>query len=83
MSDALEVAATGAAADAIGNHVPSLVAEKFASKLFAQDATLWGPEAEAEASVRLSWVGLPRSSRPLVGVHVLRRLVEQEHLGLA
>jgi glucose-6-phosphate isomerase len=67
VSDALEVAATGAAADAIGNHVPSLVADKFASKLFAQDATLWGSEAEAEASVRLSWVGLPRSSRPLVG----------------
>lgn len=67
MSDALEVAATGAAADAIGNHVPTLVADKFASKLFAQDATLWGAEAEAEASVRLSWVGLPRSSRPLIG----------------
>ncbi|HVH93935.1 MAG TPA: glucose-6-phosphate isomerase [Nocardioidaceae bacterium] len=67
MSDALEVAATGAAADAIGNHVPTLVADKFASKLFAQDATLWGAEAESEASVRLSWVGLPRSSRPLVG----------------
>jgi glucose-6-phosphate isomerase len=67
VSDALEVAATGAAADAIGNHVPSLVADKFASKLFAQDATLWGSDAEAEASVRLSWVGLPRSSRPLVG----------------
>jgi glucose-6-phosphate isomerase len=67
VSDALEVAATGAAADAIGSHVPTLVADEFASKLFAQDATLWGAEAEAEASVRLSWVGLPRSSRPLVG----------------
>ena len=67
MSDALEVAATGAAADAISNHVPALVEEKFASKLFAQDPTLWGPEAESEAAVRLSWVGLPRSSRPLVG----------------
>ena len=67
MSDALEVAATGAAAEAIGNHVPGLVADRFASKLFDQDATLWGPEAESEASIRLSWVGLPRSSRPLVG----------------
>jgi glucose-6-phosphate isomerase len=67
VSDALEVAATGAAADAISNHVPALVEEKFASKLFAQDPTLWGPEAESEAAVRLSWVGLPRSSRPLVG----------------
>ena len=38
-----------------------------ASRLFAQDATLWGPEAESEAAIRLSWVGLARSSRPLVG----------------
>jgi glucose-6-phosphate isomerase len=67
VSDALEVAATGAAADAIGTHVPSLVEDKFASSLFAQDPTLWGDEAESEASIRLSWVGLPRTSRPLVG----------------
>jgi len=67
VSDALEVAATGAAAEAIGTHVPSLVEDKFASRLFAQDPTLWGDEAEPEASIRLSWVALPRSSRPLVG----------------
>ena len=67
MSEALEVAATGAAADAIRAHVPALVRDGFAGKLFAQDATLWGPDAEEEAGKRLSWVGLPRSSRPLVG----------------
>jgi glucose-6-phosphate isomerase len=39
-----------------------------ASRLFAQDATLWGPAAEAEASVRLAWTDLPLSSRPLVDV---------------
>src|SRR6185503_973869 len=33
----------------------------------AQDATLWGPEAESEAAVRLAWVKLGRTSRPLVG----------------
>jgi glucose-6-phosphate isomerase len=66
-SDSLEVVATGAAADAVATHVPVLVEESFASRLFAQDATLWGPEAEAEAALRLAWVGLPRSSRPLVG----------------
>ncbi|MDF2091906.1 glucose-6-phosphate isomerase [Knoellia sp. 3-2P3] len=64
---AVGVVASGPAADAIAARVPELVAERFASRLFAQDATLWGPEAQAEASVRLSWVGLPRSSRPLVG----------------
>jgi glucose-6-phosphate isomerase len=63
----LSVSASGAAADAIATHVPELVADRVASKLFAQDATLWGPEAEPESRIRLSWVGLPRSSRPLVG----------------
>ncbi|WP_134773466.1 glucose-6-phosphate isomerase [Ornithinimicrobium flavum] len=63
----LLVTAVGAAADAVEAHLPTLVEESFASRLFAQDPTLWGPEAQEEASVRLSWVGLPRSSRPLVG----------------
>ncbi len=67
MTGALEVAATGAAADAIGSVVPSLVEGQFASRLFAQDPTLWGHEAESEARIRLSWVRLHRSSRPLLG----------------
>ena len=69
----LTVQAVGAAADAVEHHLGTLAEERFASRLFAQDATLWGPAAEAEASVRLSWVGLPRTSRPLVGeVEALR-----------
>lgn len=76
---ALGVVASGPAADAIEARVPGLVQEGFASRLFGQDATLWGPEAEAEASVRLSWVGLPRSSRPLVGeVAALREQLRAE-----
>ena len=67
MTETLEVVATGAAADAVSAHVPTLVEDRFASRLFAQDATLWGEDAESEAAVRLSWVGLHRSSRPLVG----------------
>jgi glucose-6-phosphate isomerase len=67
VSGALEVAATGSAADAIGSVVPGLVEGQFASRLFAQDPTLWGADAESEASVRLSWVKLHRSSRPLLG----------------
>ncbi len=63
----LGVVASGAAADAIAAKVPELVEAGFAGKLFAQDATLWGPEAESESAIRLSWVGLPRSSRPLLG----------------
>ena len=63
----LDVAATGAAADAVAKHVPTLVADKVASRLFAKDHTLWGEAAEAESAKRLSWTGLPRTSRHLVG----------------
>jgi glucose-6-phosphate isomerase len=44
-----------------------LAAEAVASKLAAQDPTLWGPEAESEAAIRLSWTTLHETSRPLVG----------------
>ena len=47
--------------------VTRLVGDRFASRLAARDATLWGPAAEDEASKRLGWVGLASSSRPLVG----------------
>jgi len=74
-----EVAATGAAADAISSVVPKLVESVFASRMFAQDPTLWGKEAEAEAGVRLSWVGLHRTSRPLLGeVAALRSELNDE-----
>ena len=46
--------------------VDRLVSEKIASRIAAKDATVWGPEAESEASVRLSWVDLYESSRPLL-----------------
>ena len=81
MTGTLEVAATGAAADAIGSVVPKLVESAFASRLFDQDATLWGKESEAEASIRLSWVGLHRTSRPLLGeVAALRSELNDEGL---
>src|SRR5699024_9925587 len=74
----LTVEALGAAADAVERHLGGLVEERFASRLFAQDATLWGPEAESEAAVRLSWVGLARSYRPLVGeVSALREQLRE------
>ncbi len=44
------------------------IAPDVASRLFAHDATLWGPDAEAEASKRLAWTDLPLSSRPLVDI---------------
>ncbi|MEO6144001.1 MAG: glucose-6-phosphate isomerase [Dermatophilaceae bacterium] len=76
---ALGVLASGPAAEAVTRHVPRLVAEGFASKLFAKDPTLWGPGAEPESAIRLAWVSLGRTSRPLVGeVAALRdHLAEQ------
>jgi len=63
----LSVSASGAAATAVADHVPTLVADGVAGRLFAQDPTLWGEAAESEAAERLSWVGLARTSRHLVG----------------
>ena len=76
---ALGVRASGPAADAVARHVPQLVSDRFASRLFAKDASLWGPAAESESAIRLSWVSLGRTSRPLVGeVAALRdHLAEQ------
>lgn len=46
--------------------VSTLVSHRVASRLAAADATLWGPAAQEEAAVRLGWVRLHESSRPLL-----------------
>lgn len=46
--------------------VERLVADRVASRIAAQDKTLWGPAAEEESAKRLDWVSLAESSRPLV-----------------
>lgn len=38
-----------------------------ASRIYDHDADIWGPEAAAEAGIRLGWVDLPESSQSLVG----------------
>ena len=58
--------ATGASKVAIDEVVPGLVGDLVASRITFGDATLWGPAAEAEASVRLGWVEAVSVSRPLV-----------------
>ncbi|MBG6225966.1 glucose-6-phosphate isomerase [Arthrobacter sp. CAN_A2] len=58
--------ATGAALAAVESAVPALVKDRFASRLMAKDATLWGREAEPEASVRLGWIDLFNGSRALL-----------------
>ena len=37
-----------------------------ASRIFDHDAALWGPDAAAEARIRLGWVDLPESSQHLI-----------------
>ncbi|MCW2604191.1 MAG: pgi, partial [Pseudonocardiales bacterium] len=54
--------------DAAGHKalVDRLVADSIASRIAGGDATVWGPEAESEAAIRLSWTHLHESSRALV-----------------
>jgi glucose-6-phosphate isomerase len=48
--------------DALGDAVANDVAQSIVGK----DATIWGPEATPEASVRLGWLDCVRLSRPLI-----------------
>lgn len=64
---------SGAARAAIDETVPALVHDLVASRITSGDATLWGPAAEAEASVRLGWVEAVSVSRPLVAEIVALR----------
>jgi len=61
----LSVTATGDAARAVGAHVPALVADRVASRVAAQEADLWGPEAAEEAGKRLGWVDVADRSGDL------------------
>jgi glucose-6-phosphate isomerase len=54
------------AAAALETHLGALVADKVASRIADGDPTLWGDAAVSEASIRLGWVGLADTSRPLV-----------------
>jgi glucose-6-phosphate isomerase len=68
-------------ADGYAKTVQQLVDDQVASKITAQDPTLWGPDAESEAAVRLSWVSLAETSRPLVAeITALRDELRAEHI---
>jgi glucose-6-phosphate isomerase len=46
-------------------------------RLAAKDSTLWGPQAQVEAAVRLNWIDLPESSQLLLpALEQLARWVE-------
>lgn len=71
--------ASGAAQQAIAQHIDGLVEEKIATRIFAKDHTLWGPDAESESAIRLGWVEAATVSQPLVdGILELRNALRAE-----
>ncbi len=62
----VKIAVSGAAAEAVDRVVPQLVADLVASRLTGGDASLWGPDAEAESALRLGWVEAVAISRPMI-----------------
>lgn len=62
----LTVTLRGTVRGAAEEALEKLRADRVASRLTAKDATLWGPAAEPEASIRLGWVDLPERSRALL-----------------
>ena len=52
--------------DTVDETLSSLAAESFSQRLIAEDHTLWGPDAESEASIRLGWLNCTTVSRRLV-----------------
>lgn len=69
----VEVSATGAAAAAVHAAVPALLGDRVASRLSAQDPTLWGDHRAPHVSDRLGWTDLHRTSRELVAQVVALR----------
>ncbi|TWD84406.1 glucose-6-phosphate isomerase [Kribbella amoyensis] len=63
MSEKLTVSAYGEGWQQVADR---LATERVASRIAAKDATVWGPAAESESAIRLSWVDLYESSRPLL-----------------
>jgi glucose-6-phosphate isomerase len=53
-------------AEALRELTARAAADNLAGRLAAKDPTLWGPDAEPEASIRLGWLDLPETSRDLL-----------------
>ncbi len=68
-----DIHVSGRVKSVVDETLPGLVASLVASGITAGDASLWGPDAESEASKRLGWVQAVSVSRPLVGEIVALR----------
>jgi glucose-6-phosphate isomerase len=62
----LSVDGGGSVADAVRELAERAGSAELARRLAGKDPTLWGPDAEPEASVRLGWLDLPETSRELL-----------------
>jgi len=62
----VSVVLQGPARAAADREMPTLDAAQVAERLADRDVTLWGPDAEPEASVRLGWLDSAEHSRPLL-----------------
>lgn len=62
----LALTASAETVDTIDHLIPGLVRDEVASRLTAQDPTLWGPDAHERARMRLGWTSLHVSSRELL-----------------
>lgn len=63
----MTISVTGASQDeTFARSLGSLLEARFASRLFAKDATLWGEAAAVEAAVRLGWTDFAESARELI-----------------
>ena len=62
----LRVVLEGGLSSHVAPELAALVESGLMTSLASQDATLWGPEAEAEASIRMGWISSPLRLEPLV-----------------
>jgi glucose-6-phosphate isomerase len=63
------IALSGSALSKVDRQDPIYLALAAAHpRLVKKDPTIWGPAAATEAAVRLNWVDLDESSRPLLPI---------------
>lgn len=61
-----DIRLSGHVADVVAAELPGLIDGLIASGVTAGDTSLWGPDAEADAAVRLGWLQAVTVSQPLV-----------------
>jgi glucose-6-phosphate isomerase len=66
VKEPLRVSVDGGPGSPSAATLEQLVGDRVASRIAAQDSTLWGEQARPEAAARLGWVGLHQTSRPLL-----------------